>query len=61
MRFWHIWRINLLDTHGDAVSMQIIANVTDRLRILAESLKTAVNRFRVSAEDSGQDTEKNKR
>jgi methyl-accepting chemotaxis protein len=35
-----------------AASMQVIANVTDRLKILAESLRTTVNRFQVNIEEN---------
>ena len=35
-----------------AASMQIIANVTDRLKGLAESLRSTVNRFQVDIEES---------
>lgn len=42
-----------------AASMQIIANVTDRLKILAESLRTTVNRFQVDIEGSTLEVEGN--
>jgi hypothetical protein len=35
-----------------AASMQVIANVTDRLKLLAESLRSTVNRFQVNIEDT---------
>ncbi|MDF2510230.1 MAG: methyl-accepting chemotaxis sensory transducer [Herbinix sp.] len=35
-----------------AASMQVIANVTDRLKMLAESLRATVNRFQVNIEEN---------
>ncbi len=40
-----------------AASMQVIANVTDRLKELAESLRATVNRFQVDIEESRADIE----